>query len=152
MEDRFPGILSVCFTLAIIIITLDLPPNHPPRAAPGNAGNGSYRTLIFEYLFCLANVCPTLPVQYFFCGRRVREFCTYLFYCPDTFSLHCRGRMQGCAPPWYKAFFIFVSKICLPHQPVTPFLSGVPRSPSSKEKSWILPCMDTQWLILSLNL
>ena len=39
-----------------------------------------------------------------------------------------RGRVQGvCTPPWGEPlFFVFTFKICLPHQSVTPFLSGAP--------------------------
>ena len=36
---------------------------------------------------------------------------------------------KGCPPPplWGEAFFfVFTVKICLPHQSVTPFLSGAP--------------------------
>ena len=41
-----------------------------------------------------------------------------------------RGRVQGVRtppPPWGEPlFFVFTFKICLPHQSVTPFLSGAP--------------------------
>jgi len=43
-----------------------------------------------------------------------------------------RGRLQGVhtplpTPPRDKAFFfVYAFKICLPHQSVTPFLSGAP--------------------------
>ena len=37
------------------------------------------------------------------------------------------GGCRGCTPPtWGEAFFVFTIKICLPHQSVTPFLSGAP--------------------------
>jgi len=59
------------------------------------------------------------------------------------FRVGSKGRVQrGCPPPPRdEAFFTFTFKICLPHQPVTPFLNGAPppkKNPGSAPDVWHL--------------
>ena len=101
--------------------------------------------LFMLVLWILTNLLGTYNKFYSF--YKVINKNTILCHCFNFFTYpyrgRSRGRVQGVLNPLAPIFFVFTSKICLPHQSVMPFLSNA--TPPKKTPGSPFPYVE--WLL-----